>query len=74
MGDPPPINCTGGTWTVKHLGGLWDPIDRVNTAGAADWIGVRIKYDHTWITNFLWWSGTVSLADDAVFRKEPPAP
>lgn len=74
-GDTAPlVACTGSNWTAQWRGSSWDPADRVNTEGEADWVGVRIRYDHTWITNFLWWNGTVSLDDDAVFRIEPPAP
>lgn len=73
-GSGTPLNCTGGSQWIALIGGSWDPEDRVNTEGKGDWIGVRIDYDHTWFTNFLWWNGTVSLSDDAVFRLEPPAP
>lgn len=75
IGDPPPLTCTSGSeWTVEHLGGAWDPDDRVNDPSNADWIGVRVKYHHTWLTDFAMWSGSAPLEDDAVFRIEPPAP
>ena len=74
-GDLDLVACSGGAeWNAEHLGGAWDPDDRVNTEGGADWIGVRIQYEHAWITDFLWWTGTMDLADEAVFRIEPPAP
>ena len=73
-GDPSLVACTGSDWNAEHLGADWDPDDRVNTEGNADWIGVRISYNHTWLTNFLWWNGTMALSDDAIFRIEPPAP
>jgi hypothetical protein len=73
-GDPSLIACNGSNWNAEHLGGNWDPSDRVNTEGNADWIGVRIDYSHQWYTGFLWWNGTFPLADDAVFRIEPPVP
>jgi hypothetical protein len=38
------------------------------------WGGVRVEFEHTWYTNFLWWTGTIDFSDDAVFRLEPPAP
>lgn len=69
-----PLNCDSSTWSTKTSGPNWDPEDRVNEEGAADWIGVRVDYEHSWITNFLWWNGSIDLADDAVFRIEPPAP
>ncbi|MCI0679095.1 MAG: pilus assembly protein [Actinobacteria bacterium] len=71
--DTPDLICTGSSW-LETIGGNWDPGDRVNTEGAADWIGVKIDYSHQWQTGFLWWNGSMALADDAIFRIEPPAP
>jgi hypothetical protein len=68
------VACSGSDWVAVNLGTNWDPEDRVNDTGTADWIGVRIEFQHTWQTNFLWWNGTVDWDDDAVFRMEPPAP
>lgn len=74
-GDPNLVACSGGTnWNAEQLGTNWDPSDRVDDPGDADWIGVKINYVHTYQTNFLWFSGTTSLSDDAIFRIEPPAP
>lgn len=73
-GDPALVACASTQWNAEHLGSNWEPNDRVNTSGSADWIGVRVSFEHTWITNFLWWDGTVDFADDAIFRLEPPAP
>lgn len=73
-GDPNLVACTTANWNAEWLGGDWDPDDRVDTVGSADWIGVRVEFSHTWMTDFLWWSGSASFADDAVFRIEPPAP
>lgn len=70
----PDLECNGGSSWLETIGGNWNPDDRVNTEGGADWIGVRIEYDHEWITNFLWWNGTMGLSEDSVFRMEPPAP
>ncbi len=70
----PAINCGSSRWVAIHLGGGWDPEDRVNNPQVADWIGVRVEYSHAWATGFLWFSGTTPLADEAVFRIEPPAP
>lgn len=73
-GDPALVACSGSNWNAEHLGSSWDPDDRIDTSGSADWIGVRIQFSHDWMTDFLWWNGTVSLSDDTVFRLEPPAP
>lgn len=73
--EPGLIACTGGSeWFPINLGGSWEPAARNNSGVNADWIGVRVQFDHNWITGFLWWSGTASFTDDAVFRMEPPAP
>lgn len=73
-GDPSLVACTGSDWNAEHLGGNWDPPDRVNDPGNADWIGVRIEYSHNFQLGLLWFSGSQALADEAVFRIEPPAP
>ena len=71
----PDLTCSGGSeWIIVHGGSSWDPSDRDNDGDDADWIGVRVEFAHTWMTNFLWFSGTAQFADDAVFRLEPPAP
>lgn len=72
--DPDLVACSSSYWQWLHLGGSWDPNDRNNAGPNADWIGVRVEFEHRWMTNFLWWKGTVSYTDDAVFRMEPPAP
>lgn len=73
--DPSLIVCTGSVeWIPMHIGGSWGPPQRVNTEGEADWIGFRVVYEHDWMTNFLWWNGTVRVSDDAIFRIEPPPP
>ncbi len=68
------VVCGSSTWVELHTGGAWDPGDRVNTSGVADWSGERVQFDHNWMTNFLWWNGSASFSEDAVFRMEPPAP
>jgi hypothetical protein len=74
-GEPGLIACTGGSeWYPISLGSNWDPNDRDNSGTNADWIGARVIFDHQWLTDFLWWSGTATYTDDAVFRMEPPAP
>jgi len=73
-GDPSLVACNGSDWNAEQLGSNWDPSDRVNTTGAADWIGIRLEFQHEWLTDFLWWTGTADFDDDTVFRLEPPAP
>ncbi len=33
--------------------------NRDNHGATRDWIGVEIEFDHDWVTDFLWWSGSV---------------
>jgi hypothetical protein len=74
-GEPGLIACSASSlWFPIHLGSSWDPGDRNNSGVSADWIGVRVQFEHDWMTGFLWWSGTADFADDAIFRMEPPAP
>lgn len=74
-GDTPDLTCSGGSeWIRVNNGGAWDPEDRNNEGPNADWIGVRVEFTHNWLTDFLWFSGSASFSDDAVFRLEPPAP
>ncbi len=73
-GEPGLIACTGSLWFPIHLGGGWAPANRNNAGVNADWVGVRVVFDHEWMTGFLWWDGVASFNDDAVFRMEPPAP
>jgi hypothetical protein len=67
------IDCSGWVATGT-LGAAWEPEDRVNTEGEADWIGVRVDFRHDWQSNFLWWNGSIDWSDDAVFSLEPPVP
>ncbi|HEX6947530.1 MAG TPA: TadE/TadG family type IV pilus assembly protein [Acidimicrobiia bacterium] len=71
-GDVALPNCPD--WTYVSGGENWEFDERLNSSGDPFWIGVRLDYSHSWQTNFLWWSGTVSWQDDAVFRIEPPPP
>jgi hypothetical protein len=73
-GDPNLVACAGSNWNAEFLGSNWDPSDRDNTGNTADWIGVRVQFERQWMTDFLWFTGTVLYEDDAVFRMEPPAP
>lgn len=74
-GDSPDLTCSvGSEWIVVNPGNSWSPAARNDEGINADWIGVRVEFTHNWLTDFLWFSGSASFADDAVFRLEPPAP
>ncbi len=33
--------------------------NRDNQGAVRDWIGVEVEFDHDWLTDFLWWTGSV---------------
>ncbi len=68
-GDP--ADCANWTSSV-----LWDPTSRDTTTGPSgplDIIGVRLVYDHVWITNFGPFGGTWQLDQSIITRMEPEA-
>ncbi len=65
--DPATLRC--GTW--YPIMQTWPEASRDNDGAVRDWIGVRIIFDHQWITGFLWWNGTTQWTDDAVMHLEP---
>jgi Flp pilus assembly pilin Flp len=75
-GDVPGfIRCV--TWFA--LEETWPEASRVNTGANRDWLGVRVLFDHDWLTGFMWFSGSVCdrgssgtcWAADTVMRVEP---
>ena len=65
--DPLTLRC--GTWFPIMQ--TWPESSRDNQGETRDWIGVRVIFDHSWITGFLWWNGTTQWTDDAVMHLEP---
>jgi len=58
-----------GTWFPVNTG--WASLGRDNEGEDRDWLGVRVEFDHDWVTNLPWFSGSASWRDDAVMRLEP---
>lgn len=76
-GDPA-LTCSSGTWFL--IENNWPAAARVNTGPTRDWLGVRVVFDHDWITGFAWFSGSVCNRgavgqscwhSDTVMRIEP---
>lgn len=68
-GDPTELlRCDGG-WFWQ--GGNWPPSARDDEGSIRDWIGVRLTFEHSWITGFGWWNGVVEWTDDTIMRMEP---
>jgi hypothetical protein len=71
-----------GTWFVAENG--WPEAGRDNEGAERDWLGVRVVFDHDWLTGFAWFSGSVCnrgaagencWGADTVMRIEPdPTP
>jgi Flp pilus assembly protein TadG len=63
------LNCSTSTWV--RLQNSWPASSRDNSGATRDWIGIRIMFEYDWITDFLFWNGTVNWSDDAVMHMEP---
>ena len=46
-----------GTWFIME--NSWPESARDNDGTARDWLGVRVVFDHDWLTGFAWFSGSV---------------
>jgi Flp pilus assembly pilin Flp len=46
-----------GTWFIME--NSWPEASRDNDGTTRDWLGVRVVFDHDWITGFAWFSGSV---------------
>lgn len=68
-GDNPAFLTCGAGW--YQIEDNWDPSDRDAKGETRDWLGVRVILDHTWKTDFLWWSGTVEWQEGVIFHLEP---
>jgi hypothetical protein len=78
-GDIAQLACTDWVWI--ELG--WPEGGRDNDGANRDWVGVRVLFDHDWLTGFAWFSGSVCdrgasgncWAADTVMHIEPdPTP
>lgn len=54
-----------------YLGGNWPSSSRDNDGSVRDWVGVRLEFEHHWITQFAFWSGSATWTDDTIMRMEP---
>lgn len=65
-----PANLRCVSWAIMS-GSSWTETGRDNEGAVRDWIGVEVEFRHHWITDFLWWSGTVDWTNRNVMRLEP---
>lgn len=65
--NPANLRCT--SWYI--MTGGWPESSRENTGDDRDWLGVEVEFRHGWITDFLWWNGTVDWSNRSIMRVEP---
>jgi hypothetical protein len=65
-----PLNLRCTSWFIMSGSG-WTETSRDNSGADRDWIGVEVEFRHNWITNFLWWDGSVDWSNTSVMRLEP---
>ena len=66
-----PLSLVCGTWFPIETG--WSPAARDNVGATVDYLGVRVRFSHNWLTNAPGFSGSVTWQDDSIFRMEPAA-
>ena len=49
----------------------WAPTSRSTSLGSLDYLGVRVVFQHDWITDLVPWVGSKTWQDDTVMRLEP---
>ena len=62
------LECNGGWVRTENN---WPSTTRNVTTGNLDIMGIRVIFNHTWITNFGPFNGTATWTDDAIMRLEP---
>ena len=65
-----PLNLRCSSWFIIP-GSSWTETSRDNSGADRDWLGVQVEFRHVWITNFMWWNGTVDWVNRSVMRLEP---
>jgi len=72
-----------GTWYIMES--HWPASSRDNKGATRDWLGVKVVFDHDWLTNYAFFSGSICdrgmavghdcWSSDAVMHVEPdPTP
>lgn len=67
--DPLALVC--GTWFPIESN--WPPGSRDVSGATVDYLGVRVQFNHNWLTNAPGFTGSVTWQDDSIFRMEPEA-
>jgi hypothetical protein len=53
----PSLTCGLAQWF--EIESSWPEASRDNDGTTRDWLGVRVVFDHDWLTGFAWFSGSV---------------
>lgn len=53
--DPIQLRCAGAWFELENG---WPAASRDNDGVNRDWLGVRVVFDHDWLTGALWFSGS----------------
>ncbi len=72
-------NPLGGTNIYRQVGGgfvcdngcPWAPTSRSTDALSLDYLGVRVIFQHDWLTGLVPWFGSQTWQDDTIMRLEP---
>ena len=65
--DPLLLAC--GAWYPIQTS--WPPSNRDDTGVTRDWVTVEVTYEHEWITNFLFFSGTETFSESTTMHMPP---
>jgi hypothetical protein len=65
--DPLLLAC--GNWYPIQTS--WPPASRDDTGVTRDWVSVDVVYEHEWITDFLWFTGTESFSEVTTMHMPP---
>ena len=65
--DPLLLAC--GAWYPIQTS--WPPASRDDTGVTRDWVTVEVSYEHQWITNFLWFTGTEGFSESTTMHMPP---
>lgn len=53
--DPVQLRCSGAWFVLENS---WPESTRDNDGVDRDWLGVRVVFDHDWLTGAFWFSGS----------------
>ena len=61
---------TGGSFVCDN-GCPWSPSSRSTNVESLDFLGIRVVFQHNWLTGMIPWLGSQTWQDDTIMRLEP---